>query len=266
MQRSFMNRRAFSCGLGSVIAGLPVSSSAETWPRRRTWAPWKKRPSIVVISTASNVQFADVDEAVNFWNATLADIGTPFRLGSTTHIPGVIPHDRIFRNVYDWGRFDLSKPGYNYWTMVPNRIPAHIRRLNADVLVVLTEASGPSFVMAQKSPGKVLVVIQSWRYPPGKLIQNVIAHEFGHVIGLGHNTNPTTLMCGGVRDNYECTFEGAVETFQPLTNGEKAEILAMYPPGWAEEPPASPRWKGDPPVTPNLRFGGRVHAASSVRS
>jgi hypothetical protein len=171
----------------------------------------------------------------------------------------VIPHEDIFRTIYDWQRFDLSKPGYER-RMVLLNLPAHIRRLDSDVIVAFTEADGPSFARARRSPGKVLVAIQNrWRLR-GRLIENLIAHEFGHVIGLGHNTNPTALMCGDVDYITQCSFEGA-DGFQPLTEGDKAALLDMYPADWSDEGPPQ-RWKGDPPPNPNLRFGARVRAES----
>jgi hypothetical protein len=215
-----------------------------------------------VISTANDAKFSDVDKAVSFWNETLANLGTPFRLGSITYIPEVIPHEDIFRTIFDWQRFDLSRPGYNRRKMVLLNLPAHIRRLNGDVIVALTEADGPSFAMAQRTPGKVLVAIQNrWRLR-GRLIQNLIAHELGHVIGLNHNAIPTALMCGHVDYITQCSFEGgAFEKFQPLTEGDRAALLDMYPPHWSDEGPPR-RWKGDPPANASVRFGGRVRVAS----
>jgi hypothetical protein len=214
-----------------------------------------------MISTANDAEFSDVDIAVSFWNATLADLGTPFRLGSITHVPEVIPHDDVFRKVYDRQRSDLSKPGYNDWRIDLFHLPAHIRRMNGDVIVALTEAGGPSFAMARRTPDKVLVAIQNrWRIR-GKLIQNLIAHEFGHVIGLSHNTNPTALMCGDVGYIVQCNFENSVHGFQPLTENDRADLRNMYPADWTDQAPPQ-RWKGDPPGNSNVRFGGRVRDGS----
>jgi len=62
--------------------------------------------------------------------------------------------------------------------------------------------------------------------------RNVVAREIGHAIGLSHNSDPTTLMCGRPAPCRPNTFSSPVEEFFPLTIEEKAALLRMYPAGW----------------------------------
>ena len=51
----------------------------------------------------------------------------------------------------------------------------------------------------------MLVVIGSdlnYLAPAPNGLQNMIAHELGHAIGLDHNSEPATLMCGGTARCY----------------------------------------------------------------
>src|SRR5258708_23088271 len=48
--------------------------------------PWRHTPNVVVVSAAGDARLRLVDEAVAFWNKTLAEIGSGVRLGPVTHI------------------------------------------------------------------------------------------------------------------------------------------------------------------------------------
>jgi hypothetical protein len=73
---------------------------------------------------------------------------------------------------------------------------------------------------------------------------NAAAHEFGHAIGLAHNDDANTLMCG----NAQCGFEYS-EEFLPITAKEKTTLLEMYPPEWQPKP--FRKWVTDPPYMPS---------------
>ena len=66
--------------------------------------------------------------------------------------------------------------------------------------------------------------------------RNVIAHELGHAIGLGHNDDPTRLMCGRPAPCRPDAFESRAARFFPLTVEEETMLLEAYPLYWTPGP------------------------------
>src|ERR1700675_2976366 len=52
---------------------------------------WKLVPSIVVVSAEGDPRLPLVGDAVAFWNNTLSELGSGFRLGALTQMVGTIP-------------------------------------------------------------------------------------------------------------------------------------------------------------------------------
>ena len=237
-----MNRRTLICALGSLAAVLPASAYAQSLQSRvaSQW-PWKDIPSIVVVSSEDGSRLPAVREAVDFWNAELSKLGSPFRLGAIRHVVEMIPASDLYAL-----RPDLNPLRAKESRRSDSPVDS-IRRVNGDIIVALSDASLNSFALRWPSHQKVLVAIQSSRTYPLTLpngAANVIAHELGHAIGLGHNNDEGTLMCGTVW----CRLAFPDEGFFPLTKQEGTRLLEMYPPNWQPKP--SRTWKGDPPSAP----------------
>ena len=212
-----MDRRTFILGLGSIAAGFPSSSHAQSLPSRVTWVVWKEIPTIIVLSAEDDFRVLAIREAVDFWKAEVAQLGSPFRFGAIV---------RTFRSI-SAGDFVALKA-------------------NGDVIVVLSDDAGFNpFAFPWPALRKVLVAIPSFRKYPfwPSIARNVVAHELGHALGLNHNDDATSLMCGGT-DRCHSRFPN--NGFAPLTSADKTKLLEMYPPNWQSNP--SRRWKADPPA------------------
>jgi hypothetical protein len=171
---------------------------------------WNLVPTITVVSGARDPRLPLVSDAVAFWNDTFAQLGTPFRLGALTQVVGAIPVEH------------LEKP----FRGLPE----------GNIIVALSEESDfISFTALQASSDKAVVAIKDYRSFPLTLpnvARNVIAHGLGLAIGLSHNADPTTFMCGRPAACRSDLFASDRPKYFPLTEADKADLLRMYPTSW----------------------------------
>jgi len=185
---------------------------------------WTKNPAVVLVGSEQDPRLRAGSEAVKFWNRTFTEAGTPFRLGPVTHTTQEIPAgylQRLSAHVLK----GYAKP----------EMPKGLSSMPGDIIIVFSDSDLVSFSARYPSEGKVIIGIRSHRLPPLTLpnvTPNLIAHELGHAIGLGHNTDPTKLMCGRPAPCRPGDFRSSEKRFFPLTDEEKAELLRMYPPNW----------------------------------
>jgi hypothetical protein len=202
-----------------ILAGLAVDAA-----RAQFGVPWRHVPKITVVSAAGDSRLRAVDEAIAFWNRTLAEIGSGFRLGSLAHRAQPIPEDALQL---------LSAEVLGGRGRSAN-IPSALRDLPGDITIVLADSGFVSFTSPPFGENlKRIVGIRGASVPPMNLPnvpRNVIAHELGHAIGLGHNSDPTTLMCGRPASCRPDLFRSERPRMFPLTEDEKHRLLTMYPP------------------------------------
>jgi Matrixin len=209
------------------MQGIATALLAAGWPTAQVLAAglgfaWDRVPAIAVLGAADDPRQALVRDAVTFWNQTLAELGSGFRLGAVARQEGSLPDDLIMA-LHD-STLNGGHPPF----------PERLASIPGDIVVVLSEAEFISF--SWRWPiGKGLVAIRTVRTYPmtlANVARNVIAHELGHAIGLAHNSDPTMLMCGRPAPCRPMAFQSATEHYFPLTSDEKALLMHLYPADW----------------------------------
>jgi hypothetical protein len=182
--------------LAAAALSLLFAFPAQAQPRGVDGVPLTSVPR-VLISGGGDARVPLVHAAVSHWNGILAGIGSGFRLGP------------------------VSQGGGGGQT--------------GAIVVVLSDGEFVSHVNRLPGGQGAVVMIRNMNGPPTSLpnvMRNVIAHELGHAIGLGHNSNPALLMCGRPAPCRPALFTSQSPHYFPLSGAERSRLLAMYPAGW----------------------------------
>ena len=105
--------------------------------------------------------------------------------------------------------------------------PEAVIAVRGDIVLLLSTERILSFAWPIDGPSRFLVAVRSDRISPlndPSTARNVIAHELGHTLGLTHNTQPGTLMCGSC----ELGMPGEATGFLPLTDDERARLRELH--------------------------------------
>jgi hypothetical protein len=93
--------------------------------------------------------------------------------------------------------------------------------------VALSHGDFISFGLRGSRDRKGLVGMRRVDIPPLSLpnvLRNVTAHELGHVLGLRHNSDPATLMCGRPASCRPALFASERPHFFPLTEADRMTL------------------------------------------
>lgn len=182
---------------------------------------------LLIVPTADDQRIEAARDAVGFWNARLAELGVGTRLDG----PRIVVAPPELRDIENYARRVAQRAVRLPAGNAEPDAPAEVTKLDADVILLLSAQDILSYAwpLPRIEPPRYLVVIRSVRGPDrgdAMVTRHVVAHELGHTLGLLHNDEPDTLMCGPCQPLLSTPDETG---YLPLTDSERARLRALHP-------------------------------------
>ena len=219
-------------------ARVPATITGRTWftsvttialllvvPSTLFGQPTGNRCVIILSPDETDARLAHTREAITFWNRTFSELNLRPRLLEAAVIVGT----PASRSLETYARQISQRAG----RLSPGRAepdpPREVADLASDIVVLLSKQPIMSFAWPLPRSTRFFVAIQSEPNDSSSgnpnVARNIIAHELGHTLGLTHNDNPATLMCGPCRPEALPVDE---LMFLPLTTNDSERLIDLY--------------------------------------
>lgn len=209
---------------GLLLAGaLACRESAPVDPAKFLATAQGPLIRVTLLAQGDDSNLLAIREALAHWNVEFERLGRRIRVDSGTLRSVPVP-DSLLRGAAGEVRFGRGP--------ATTRLRQAFRGVSGDVVVVLSGSDLISYGMPWRSDAPGIVVLRRRDIPPlmwPNTTRNVMAHEFGHVLGLQHNGDSTTLMCGWPASCRPAAFGSQTPRFFPLTPVDEQSLRARWP-------------------------------------
>jgi hypothetical protein len=181
------------------------------------------RLRITILGTPADPRVVSIREAIAHWNSEFRRLGRHVQLDSGTVRGEAVP-DEILRGAS--GEV-MSRGG-----PATAQLRASLTGVPGDIIIALSNTDLISFGLTWRARSPGVVVIRRSDVPPLSLpntVRNVVAHELGHVLGLRHNLDPATLMCGRPARCRPTAFASDSAHFFPFTASDEQLLRQRWP-------------------------------------